>query len=201
MANEITIDAELRNEFGKGASRRIRRAGKVPAVLYGHGTDPVHLSLPAHDMQLALRTSNALLVLSVGDTKQMALPKQVQRDPIRGSLEHVDLVLVSRGEKVTVEVPLVIVGELAEADLVLNVEALHLPLDVEATHIPEQIEVNVAELGLGDKITVAELALPEGSVFHGDAASFVVVSVAAPKAEEAPEGESAGASEGAEASE
>ena len=116
MANEIQIAAEPRNEFGKGASRRIRRAGKVPAVLYGHGTDPVHVTLPAHETLLALRTANALLSLDLGGKQQLALPKQVQRDPIRGTLDHVDLIIVRRGEKVTVEVPLHVVGELRTAD-------------------------------------------------------------------------------------
>ena len=120
MANEIQIAAEPRNEFGKGASRRIRRAGKVPAVLYGHGTDPVHVTLPAHETLLALRTANALLSLDLGGKQQLALPKQVQRDPIRGTLDHVDLIIVRRGEKVTVEVPLHVVGELAATDLKLE---------------------------------------------------------------------------------
>ncbi len=203
MANEIKLAAEPRNEFGKGASRRIRRAGNVPVVLYGHGTDPVHLTLPAHETQLALRTANALLSLEVkGGKAQLALPKQVQRDPIRGTLEHVDLIIVRRGEKVTVEIPLVVVGQLAEDGLVLNQDQQTLALEVEATHIPEHIEVNIEGLGLGDRVTVADLTLPEGAAYHGseDAAENVIVSVAAPKAEEpeeAAEGEE-GAEDGAE---
>jgi large subunit ribosomal protein L25 len=203
MANEITIAAEARSEFGKGASRRIRRAGKVPVVLYGHGTDPVHLALPAHETQLALRTANALLALQVGGKTQLALPKQVQRDPIRGTLEHVDLVLVRRGEKVIVEVPLIVVGELAEVGLMLNVDQQTLALEVEATHIPESIEVNVAGLGAGDRITVADLTLPEGAAYHGAEAADenVIVTVAVPKPEAA-EGEAeAGEAEAAEAAE
>lgn len=203
MANEIKLAAEPRNEFGKGASRRIRRAGNVPVVLYGHGTDPVHLTLPAHETQLALRAANALLSLEVkGGKAQLALPKQVQRDPIRGTLEHVDLIIVRRGEKVTVEIPLVVVGQLAEDGLVLNQDQQTLALEVEATHIPEHIEVNIEGLGLGDRVTVADLTLPEGAAYHGseDAAENVIVSVAAPKAEEpeeAAEGEE-GAEDGAE---
>ena len=203
MANEIKLAAEPRNEFGKGASRRIRRAGNVPVVLYGHGTDPVHLTLPAHETQLALRTANALLSLEVkGGKAQLALPKQVQRDPIRGTLEHVDLIIVRHGEKVTVEIPLVVVGQLAEDGLVLNQDQQTLALEVEATHIPEHIEVNIEGLGLGDRVTVADLTLPEGAAYHGseDAAENVIVSVAAPKAEEpeeAAEGEE-GAEDGAE---
>lgn len=193
MANEITITAEPRDEFGKGASRRLRRAGMVPVVLYGHGTDPVHLSVPAHETLLALRAANALLALDVRGTKQLALPKQVQRDPIRGTLEHVDLVLVRRGEKVTVEIPLVVVGEIADPNLVLNLDQTTLALEVEATNIPEHVEVNVEGLGMGERITVADLTLPEGARYHGaeSAEENVIASVAAPKAEEAEEGEGA----------
>jgi len=193
MANEITITAEPRDEFGKGASRRLRRAGMVPVVLYGHGTDPVHLSVPAHETLLALRAANALLALDVRGTKQLALPKQVQRDPIRGTLEHVDLVLVRRGEKVTVEIPLVVVGEIADPNLVLNLDQTTLALEVEATNIPEHVEVNVEGLGMGERITVADLTLPEGARYHGaeSAEENVIASVAAPKAEEAEEDEGA----------
>jgi len=199
MSNEIKLVAESRDEFGKGASRRIRRAGKVPAVLYGHGTDPVHITLPAHETLLALRTANALLALDLGGKKQLALPKQVQRDPIRGSLEHVDLILVRKGEKVTVEIQLVVVGELAESDLVLNQDQQTLALEVEATNIPTSIEVNIEGLGAGDRITVADLTLPEGASYHGVEAAEdnVIVSVVVAKDEveetEAAEGEDAAA--------
>lgn len=202
--SENKIAAVSRTEFGKGAARRTRRAGLVPAVLYGHGTDPVHISLPGHDIALALRVANALLTISVdGATDLLALPKQVQRDPIRGTLEHVDLVLVRRGEKVIVEVPLIVVGELAEVGLMLNVDQQTLALEVEATHIPESIEVNVAGLGAGDRITVADLTLPEGAAYHGAEAADenVIVTVAVPKPEAA-EGEAeAGEAEAAEAAE
>ena len=113
MASEVKIQAESRTEFGKGAARRIRRADKVPAVLYGHGTDPVHITLPGHDLMLALKTANALLSIELDGDSQLALPKQVQRDPIKGFIEHADLIIVRRGEKVTVDVPLVLVGEAA----------------------------------------------------------------------------------------
>lgn len=199
MSNEIKLVAESRDEFGKGASRRIRRAGKVPAVLYGHGTDPVHITLPAHETLLALRTANALLALDLGGKKQLALPKQVQRDPIRGSLEHVDLILVRKGEKVTVEIQLVVVGELSESDLVLNQDQQTLALEVEATNIPTSIEVNIEGLGAGDRITVADLTLPEGASYHGVEAAEdnVIVSVVVAKDEveetEGAEGEDAAA--------
>ena len=107
---EVKLIAELRTEFGKGAARRIRRADKVPAVLYGHGTDPIHIALPGHETLLALRTANALLSIEVDGSSQLALPKQVQRDPLKHTIEHVDLVIVRRGEKVTVDVAIHLVG-------------------------------------------------------------------------------------------
>ncbi len=189
MANEIKLETEARTEFGKGASRRIRRAGKVPAVLYGHGTDPVHITLPAHDTLLALRTANALLSLTIGGKQQLALPKQVQRDPIRGNLEHVDLVIVRRGEKVTVEIQIVVVGEPAEDDLIVNVDQQTVSLEVLATNIPQHIEVSVEGFTAGQHVTAADLDLPEGAVYHGEPTDLVVA-VAAPRAE---------AEEGAEA--
>jgi len=199
MANEIQIAAESRDEFGKGASRRIRRAGKVPAVLYGHGTDPVHVTLPAHETLLALRTANALLSLDLGGKKQLALPKQVQRDPIRGTLDHVDLIIVRRGEKVTVDIALHVVGELSASDLVVNMDQQSLALEVEATHIPERIEIDITGLEAGARITVADLKLPEGASYHGaePAEENVLLTIALPKAEteEAEEGAEAGESE------
>lgn len=189
MANEIKLETEARTEFGKGASRRIRRAGKVPAVLYGHGTDPVHITLPAHETLLALRTANALLSLTIGGKQQLALPKQVQRDPIRGNLEHVDLVIVRRGEKVTVEIQIVVVGEPAEDDLIVNVDQQTVSLEVLATNIPQHIEVSVEGFTAGQHVTAADLDLPEGAVYHGEPTDLVVA-VAAPRAE---------AEEGAEA--
>lgn len=187
MATEITIVAEPRNEFGKGASRRIRVAGKVPAVLYGHGTDPVHVTLPAHETQLALRTANALLALDIAGEKTLVLPKAVQRDPIRGTLDHVDLIIVRRGEKVTVEIQLLLVGQLSEEGLVIHFDQQSLALEVEATHIPDHVEVNIEGLGSGDKITVSDLTLPEGASYHGaeDAAEHVILTVSTPRAEAA----------------
>ncbi len=127
-------------------------------MLYGHGTDPVHLTLPAHDTLLALRTANALLSLEIAGAKaQLALPKQVQKDPVKGTLEHVDVLLVRRGGKVSVEIPLTVVGELGGTDLVLNMDQNSLALEVEATHIPDHIEVNVEGLEAGAHITVAPL--------------------------------------------
>lgn len=190
---EIKLSAKARSEFGKGAARRTRRAGLVPAVLYGHGTDPVHIALPAHDTLLALRTANALLSISVdGGKDTLALPKQVQRDPVKGSVEHVDLVIVRRGEKVTVEVPVVVVDD-DRVPGVVTLDAQTLTLEVEATHIPAHVEVSVEGLEVGDKITVENITLPEGAVFAGEP-DHLILSIAAVRAteeadEEADEGD------------
>lgn len=197
MANEIKLAAEARTEFGKGASRRVRRAGKVPAVLYGHGTDPVHLTLPAHETQLALRTANALLALDIEGTKQLALPKQVQRDPIRGTLEHIDLVIVRSGEKVTVEIQIVVVGVPAEDDLIVNIDQQTVSLEVLATNIPQHIEVSVEGFQAGQHVTAADLDLPEGAVYHGEPTDLVVA-VAAPRAESEEPAEAEAPAEAAE---
>ena len=143
---ESKLSAASRSEFGKGAARRLRRAKQVPAVLYGHGTDPVHISLPAHETQLALRAANVLLTIEIdGGKAQLALPKQVQRDPVRGTVEHIDLVIVRKGEKVTVQVPLVTVGE-HSSEVMIMMDQNSLTLEVEATHIPSQIEIDVTDL-------------------------------------------------------
>lgn len=183
---EIILDAEERTEFGKGAARRIRRADKVPAVLYGHGTEPVHLTLPGHEALLALRQENALLTVRVaGSEDRLALPKDVQRDPIKGFLQHVDLLLVKRGEKVTVEVPIEFVGVPAPGGIV-NEERTHLALQAEATNIPAHVEVSVEGLQIGAQVTAAEIVLPAGAELE-DPADTLVLSVSAPAAEELPE--------------
>ena len=183
---EIILDAEERTEFGKGAARRIRRADKVPAVLYGHGTEPVHLTLPGHEALLALRQENALLTVRVaGSEDRLALPKEVQRDPIKGFLQHVDLLLVTRGEKVTVEVPIEFVGVPAPGGIV-NEERTHLALQAEATNIPAHVEVSVEGLQIGAQVTAAEIILPAGAELE-DPADALVLSVSAPAAEELPE--------------
>lgn len=170
---EVKITAEARTEFGKGAARRIRRADKIPAVLYGHGTDPVHITLPGHETLLALRTANALLSVEVDGNAQLALPKQVQRDPIKHTIEHVDLVLVRRGEKVTVDVAIHIEGEAASETLVV-VDANSVPLEAEATHIPTQIVVSIEGLRAGTQILASDLELPEGSTLAIDPDTLVV---------------------------
>src|SRR5262245_65861429 len=140
---EVHIAAMSRTEFGKGPARRERRAGRVPAVLYGHGTQPRHISLPGHDVLLALRTANVLIRLDgLSDGSELALPKAVQRDPIKGTVEHVDLILVRRGEKVTVDIPVSVVGDVA-SDGLLDQQMVQISVEAEATRIPPGIEVNV----------------------------------------------------------
>lgn len=167
--SETTIAATTRTEFGKGAARRARRAGQVPAVLYGHGSDPVHVALPGHEITLALRQANVLLTISIdGAEAQLALPKQVQRNPIKDNVEHVDLVVVKRGEKVSVEVPLVLIGDDTLADGVITMDQQSITLVAEATHIPATIEIDITGLEVGDTIVASQLKLPEGVEFHGE---------------------------------
>ncbi len=181
---EIKISAVARTEFGKGAARRARRDGLVPAVLYGHGTDPVHVSLPGHDTLLALRAANALLAISIeGQSDQLALPKQVQRNPVRGTVEHVDLVIVKRGEKVTVEVPLHVIGDENRPDRVVNMDQQTISLEVLATNIPAAIEIDVTSLEIGDSIAAQDLNLPEGAVFPGEP-DDLILSISAAKTQE-----------------
>jgi large subunit ribosomal protein L25 len=181
--SEVKIQAEARTEFGKGAARRIRRSNKVPAVLYGHGSDPVHVTLPGHDLMLALKTANALLSIELDGSSQLALPKQVQRDPIRGFIEHADLILVRRGEKVTVDVPVALVGEAAPETLVA-VEHNTVAIEAEATHLPEVIEINIEGLAMGTQILARDLTLPAGSSLSLDEDALIVNITGAPTAEE-----------------
>ncbi len=183
--SESKIQAESRTEFGKGAARRIRRADKVPAVLYGHGADPIHITLPGHETMLALKHggANALLTIEVGDTSQLALPKQVQRDPIKGFLEHLDLIVVKKGEKVTVDIPVHVVGEPAPDSLVVT-EHPTVSVEAEATHIPEYVEVSVEGAEPGTQILAKDLQLPKGSTAHVDDETLIVNVTHAPTAEE-----------------
>lgn len=180
---EIKIQAEPRTEFGKGAARRIRRSGAVPAVLYGHGEDPVHLTLPGHDLMLALKAANALLSVEIDGRGQLALPKQIQRDPIRGFIEHADLLLVRAGEKVTVNVPIVLVGE-AAPDALIVTETTELPVEAEATHIPGSIEVSIEGLEVGSQIQASDLRLPDGVTLRVEDEHLIVNATAAPTAEQ-----------------
>ena len=184
---EVTIVAEARTEFGKGAARRIRRADKIPAVLYGHGTDPVHITLPGHETLLALRTANALLSIQLDGGSQLALPKQVQRDPIKRTIEHVDLVLVRLGEKVTVDIAIVLEGE-AAPEVLVDLVASSVPIEAEATHIPQQIVVSIEGLAAGTQILASDLKLPEGSSLALDPETLIV-NITAAQSEAAAEAE------------
>ena len=181
--SETIIQAEPRTEFGKGAARRIRRADKVPAVLYGHGADPLHVTLPGHELMIALRNSNALLSIDLEGKKQLALPKQVQRDPIRGAIEHADLIIVRRGEKVVVELHVIVEGE-ADSEAMVVTEATSVPVEAEATSIPESVVVDVTGMSAGDHVTAADLKLPVGVSIHIDPEHLIVNVVAAPTAAE-----------------
>jgi large subunit ribosomal protein L25 len=170
---EIKLVAEPRTQFGKGAARRIRRDHKIPAVLYGHGTVPVHITLPGHDTMMALKTANALLDIEVEGRTQLALAKDVQRDPIKPVIEHVDLVIVRRDEKVTVDVPVTTEGE-AAAETVVTVDAQTVQLLVLATAIPEHVVVPVEGLEAGTQVLASQLDLPEGAELVTDGEVLVV---------------------------
>ncbi|HET6258479.1 50S ribosomal protein L25/general stress protein Ctc [Pseudonocardia sp.] len=178
---EARIDAETRTEFGKGAARRTRRAGKIPAVLYGHGTDPQHLSLPELEFKRVVREQgrNAVLTLNIGGTPQLALTKTVVTHPIRPYIEHVDLLVISRGEKVAVEVQIAIVGDAAPGTLVTQ-ELNALEVEADVSNIPEQIEVSVEGLPVGTQIQASDVPLPEGTTLRAEPEILVVNIVAAP---------------------
>ena len=181
---EVRIDAQPRTEFGKGPARRTRQAGRVPAVLYGHHAEPRHLSLPGHDVLLALRTANVLIRLEgLPGGAELALPKAVQRDPIKGYVEHVDLLLVRRGEKVTVDIPLNLVGEIGP-DGLLDQQLVQISVEAEATNIPPGIEVNIEGMGIGDSVHAGDLALPRGVTLAVEPETLVVHVLAAPTAEQ-----------------
>lgn len=174
--SEVRLTVEPRTEFGKGAARRTRRAGKIPAVLYGHGSDPKHLSLPAIDFARAVRENgrNAVLTLEVAGSKsELALTKTVTNHPIKNYVEHVDLLLVRRGEQVTVEVPIVLTGEAAPGTLVTQ-DLNELQLEVEALHIPEQIEISIDGAEGGTQIHASEVTLPHGATLQNEPEALVL---------------------------
>jgi len=188
VSDESNITAEPRTEFGKGAARRIRRDDKVPAVLYGHGGDPVHITLPGHETMLALKHggANALLTITLNGKDQLALPKQIQRDPIKGFLEHLDLILVRKGEKVTVDIPVHLVGE-PDPDALVVTEMSAVSVEAEATHIPEYIEVSIEGLKVGTAVYAKDLQVPAGSTVLLDDDALIVNVTHAPTAEEVEE--------------
>lgn len=180
------ITAEKRDEFGKGAARRIRRENKIPAVIYGHGSDAIHITLPGHATMMALKHqgANALLELDIDGKTQLALTKQVQIDHIRRVIEHIDFVAVKAGEKVTVEVPLLTVGE-AAPDTLVTIEHNTIAVEAEATHVPESIEVSIAGLAAGTQILAGAIQLPSGTSLVIDAEALVVHIAAAATAAQA----------------
>ncbi|TDN46473.1 LSU ribosomal protein L25P [Curtobacterium flaccumfaciens] len=176
MADYTKLAAEVRTKFGKGAARKLRAADKIPAVVYGHGTEPQHISLPGHETMLLVRTANAVVDLDIDGAAQLALVKDVQRDPVRQIIEHIDLVVLRRGEKVTVDVPVVIEGESFSGTI--HVQDLNtVSLLVLATDIPEHVTVNVEDLQDGVQIHAAQLELPEGAELETDPEALVVAIV------------------------
>ncbi|NWF28098.1 50S ribosomal protein L25/general stress protein Ctc [Streptomyces sp. PKU-EA00015] len=190
--SEVKLAAELRSEFGKGAARRIRRDNKVPGVLYGHGSDPVHVTLPGHDLLLALRTPNVLLSLEIEGKNELAIPKAVQRDPLKGFLEHVDLLLVKRGEKVSVDIPVHTEGELAPGAFLVEHVLNALPVEAEATHIPESVSVSIEGLSAGDSVLAKDITLPKGTTLTVEDDTVVLQVLAAQAEEPAAEAEGEG---------
>ena len=170
---DTKVVAEVRENFGKGYARRLRAAGQIPAVIYGHGTDPVHVSLPGHQVSLLIRRANVVLELDVAGTQQLTLVKDVQKDPVHQIIEHIDLLVVKKGEKIQVDVPVVVVGE-PFAGTIANLDNATVALDVEATHIPQNIEVDVEGLEDGTHITAADLKLPQGSSLVVDPETLIV---------------------------
>ncbi len=176
--SEVRIAAETRTEFGKGAARRVRRAGKVPAVLYGHGDAPRHVSLPGHELMLALKgDANVLLTLTTDSGDQLALPRSVVRDPIKGFLEHLDLIAVRRGEKVTVDVPVVLSGD-AAAGVIIDQQLLTVSVEADATDLPGELALSVEGLKAGASVTAGQLELPEGTTLAQDPEQVVVQGLA-----------------------
>jgi large subunit ribosomal protein L25 len=179
--SEVRLNAEARTEFGKGGARRTRRAGKIPAVIYGHGADPRHVSLPAREFANAIRHggANVLLTLEVEGEEQLAIPKAIQRHAIKGSFDHVDLLAVRMGEKVTIDVPITVTGDIVPGALLAE-STTSVSLEAEATHLPTGIEVSIDGLEIGSQITAGELALPSGSTLVTDPAALILAINEAP---------------------
>jgi large subunit ribosomal protein L25 len=183
--SEVRLPAEPRTEFGKGGARRTRRAGKIPAVIYGHGAPPRHVSLPAREFGHAIKHggANVLITLSLDGAEELAIPKAIQRHPIKGGFEHVDLLAVRRGEKVTIDVPIIIGGEVAAGGLLAQ-ESNSVSVEAEATHLPSEIEVSVEGLAIGSHVTAGDLTLPSGATLVTDPEQVLVVIQEAPTAAE-----------------
>ncbi len=204
MSNDLTLAAEKRTEFGKGAARRARAAHKIPAVLYGHGSDPLHVLLPGHDTMMAVKHSNALLTIDVDGEKHSAIAKDVQVDAVKQSIDHIDLLLVRKGEKLTVDVAIHLEGESAPGTI-HTLEHSSVQVLAEATHLPESVTANIEGLEEGGRVLASELVLPKGTELVTDADAVVVLisvprsAVAAEEEETAEEAtEEAAAEESAE---
>lgn len=194
--SEIKLVAAARTEFGKGAARRLRRADQIPAVLYGHGSDPLHVSLPGHETMLAVKHANALFSIELDGKSTLAIAKDVQREPVRNVIEHVDLLIVKKGEKVAVEVPVHVVGDAAPGTIHV-VETQTISLEAEATHLPESVVVDIEGLEAGSIVHAGDVTLPAGATLLSDA-EVIVVTVSLPQvsaedlaADEAAEAEAA----------
>ena len=171
--SETKLDTELRTEFGKGYARRARAAGKIPAVIYGHGAEPVHVNLPGRETTLAVRTPNALLNLVIDGAEHLTIVKDIQRDPIKQIIEHIDLLTVKKGEKVAVDVPVHVTGEAAPG-VVANQEATTVSVEADATHVPNAIEFDIEGREAGAHVHASDLVLPKGSVLLSDPETLVV---------------------------
>jgi large subunit ribosomal protein L25 len=202
--SEVRISAEPRTEFGKGGARRTRRAGKVPAVLYGHGEKPKHIALPARDLAAAIRHGGMTQVFDIvlaDGSSTLALPKAIQRDPVKDTFEHVDLLIVRRGEMVTVDVPVVLVGEAARDTLVIH-EHETLSVTADATLLPDHLDASIEGLGAGSRVTAGDIKLPQGTELAAEPDLVLVVVTASPTAEQmAAEGGEAPSDEAAEIAE
>ncbi|KAB7743513.1 50S ribosomal protein L25/general stress protein Ctc [Nostocoides sp. F2B08] len=185
--SDLTLNAEKRTQFGKGAARKIRRAHKIPAVMYGHGADPIHITLPGHDTMMALKNPNALLTIVIDGDEQLALAKDVQRDAIKPIIEHVDLVVVRKGEKVTVDISVHVEGE-AGPETVVTVDHPTISVEAEATNIPEYVTLSVEGLPAGTQIHASDLTMPEGATLATDP-EVLVVNITQMVSEEALEAE------------
>jgi len=181
--SEQKLTAELRTEFGKGFARRARMAGQIPAVIYGHGAEPIHINLPGRATTLAVRVSNALLAIDVDGEQHLTLVKDIQRDPVKQIIEHVDLQTVKAGEKVTVDIAIHISGEVAPG-AVASLEATTVSLEAEATHVPTAVEVSIEGLKAGESIHASDLVLPKGSTLLTEGDTLVVRIAEAAGAEE-----------------
>jgi large subunit ribosomal protein L25 len=194
MADDMRLAAEVRTSFGKGAARKIRAANKIPAVIYGHGTEPQHVTLPGHETMLLIRKANAVLELDIDGTPQLALVKDVQKDPVRQIIEHMDLIIVRRGEKVTVDIPVHLEGESAPGTIAAQ-ENNTVSVEAEATHIPERITVNIEGFTDGTQIHASDLPLPAGSTLISDP-TLLIVAISTPAGAAGEDEEAGGASAG-----